>query len=132
MTAFVDTSAFYAVLAGDDANHQRAGETWRQLLGARDSLLTTNYILLETSALLQSRLGVAALRAFHEDVVPLLHVSWIEEHRHQAAIEAVLAADKKKLSLVDCVSFQVMRERGLRRVFCFDQHFRDQDFEVIP
>lgn len=132
MTTFVDTSGIHAVFDRDDTNHQRAGEAWRRLLADHAPLLTTNYVLLETSALLQRRLGMADLQAFHDDVVPLLRIEWIEEARHQAAVEAVLAAGKRKLSVVDCVSFQVMRQLGVHTVFCFDQHFREQGFEVIP
>jgi predicted nucleic acid-binding protein len=132
VTAFVDTSAFYAVFDADDSNHRRAAEVWRQLVLEATSLLTNNYVLLETSALLQHRLGIEAIRAFHEDVTPLLRVEWIEESRHKAAAEAVLAAGKKRLSLVDCASFQGMRESGVRTVFCFDRHFHEQGFEVIP
>ncbi len=64
MTVFVDTSAFYAVLDRDDANHSAARETWERLLRGAAVLLTSNYVLLETSTLVQHRLGVAALRAF--------------------------------------------------------------------
>jgi len=131
VTVFVDTSAFYAVLDRDDSNHERASRTWTRLLRESSTLRTTNYVLLETCALLQHRLGLPALRSFHEDVVPLLEVDWILGSRHQAGIEAALAAARKKLSLVDCVSFQVMRAHGLRDVFCFDAHFREQGFEIV-
>jgi predicted nucleic acid-binding protein len=30
------------------------------------------------------------------------------------------------------VSFQLMRESGVREAFCFDQHFREQGFGTIP
>lgn len=132
MTVFVDTSAFYAVFDRDDANHSAAKETWLALLGRAATLLTHNYVLVETTALLQHRLGVAAMRAFHEDVVPLLAVDWITEQRHRAGLEAVLAAGRKKLSLVDCVSFQSMRANGVRTAFCFDAHFAEQGFVIQP
>ena len=128
MTVFVDTSAFYAIFDRDDSNHDRARQVWTRLLGEAANLLTSNYILVETSALMQNRLGVAALRAFQEDVVPLLRVDWISEQRHRTAVEAVLAAGRRKLSLVDCVSFQTMRQYGVRAAFCFDDHFREQGF----
>lgn len=131
MTVFIDTSAFYAVFDRDDSNHHRALAGWERLLRQPEDLLTSNYVLLETGALLQHRLGIAALRAFHEDVVPLLRVEWVPEQRHRAAVEAMLAAARKKLSVVDCTSFQTMRECGARTAFCFDNHFREQGFEVI-
>lgn len=132
MTVFVDTSAFYAVFDRDDANHSRAKPVWERLLREQATLLTNNYVVLETSALFQHRLGVAALREFLEDVMPLLEVDWISEHRHRAGAEAVLVSSRKKLSLVDCISFQSMREHGVRTAFCFDRHFREQGFAVVP
>ena len=128
---FVDTSAFYAVLDRDDANHARARAAWERLLRG-ETLLTHNYVLVETAALLQYRLGLPAWRAFSTEILPLLQVEWVTEARHRAALEAVLAASRRKLSLVDCVSFQAMRDCGLNRAFCFDAHFHEQGFKVVP
>lgn len=65
------------------------------------------------------------------NVVPLLKVEWIAEPEHATGVAAVLATARKKLSLVDCVSFQIMRRRGVRSAFCFDSHFREQGFDVL-
>ena len=130
MTVFVDTSAFYAVLDHDDGNHGSARAIWSRLLGSRAALLTNNYVLLETCALLQNRLGVAALRAFQRDALPLLNVDWISAKRHSSAVEAALAAQRRRLSAVDCASFQTMREHGVDVAFCFDEHFREQGFTM--
>ena len=135
MTVFVDTSAFYAVVDRDDENHRAASRVWMDLLDRLDrdiGLLTNNYVLLETLALLQHRIGAAALRTFHQDVQPLVEIDWVSSQRHQAGVEAVLTAGRRKLSVVDCVSFQTMAGRGVRAAFCFDRHFREQGFEVIP
>jgi len=132
MIVFVDTSAFYAGLDQDDINHKRAKNAWTDLLAGDARLLTNNYVLLETSALLQKRLGPAASRLLYRDFVPLLTVDWISQQRHQAGVEALLAAARRKLSLVDCVSFQTMREYGSQTAFCFDTHFREQGFGTIP
>ncbi len=132
MTVFVDTSAFYAILDRDDSNHGAAREAWERLVRGGSGLITSNYILLETSALVGHRLGLAAQRAFHQDVTPILRVEWITESQHQAGVEALLTAGRKKLSLVDCVSFQLMREGAVREAFCFDKHFREQGFATIP
>ena len=132
MIVFVDTSAFYAVLDQDDINHKRAKNAWTDLLAGDARLLTNNYVLLETGSLVQKRLGPAALRLFYQDVVPLLAVDWISQQRHQAGVEALLAAARRKLSLVDCISFQTMREYGAQTAFCFDSHFREQGFTILP
>jgi len=132
VTVFVDTSALYAAADREDAACRQAVDTWTDLLQRQVTLVTTNYVLLETGSLIQSRLGLAFLRAFHEDVFPLLTVHWITPERHSAGVEAALTAARRKLSVVDCVSFQIMRERGIHTAFAFDSHFRQQGFKVIP
>ena len=132
MTVFVDTSAFYAVVNRGDARHAQASEAWRRLIDEDAALMTSNYVLVETAALLQNRLGMDAVRMFHTDILPLLRIEWIGQADHDAGVAAMLAAGRRKLSLVDCVSFQVMRQSGVGAVFCFDEHFREQGFEVLP
>jgi uncharacterized protein len=132
MTVFVDTSGLYAVFDKDDASHSRASAAWMEWLREGATLVTNNYVVPATIALLQHRIGVAAVRVLHEDVMPLLQVDWVSAERHRAGTEAVLAAARKKLSLVDCVSFQTMRNRGARTAFCFDAHFREQGFATKP
>jgi len=128
VTVFVDTSAFFAVIDSDDDNHAAGAQTWKLLLESGVSLVTSSYVLVETAALLQNRLGMPAVRLFQQDIVPLLSVEWINADQHHAGMEAVIAASRKKLSLVDCVSFQIMRRLGIRGAFCFDGHFPEQGF----
>ncbi len=132
MNVFVDTSGFLAVLDRDDANHARVKSAWIDLLSSDDVPLTTNYVLVETFALAQSRLGLAAAKVFQEDIVPVLQVEWIDATLHNAALGTMLAALRRKLSLVDCVSFEVMRMLGVTTAFTLDRHFREQGFSCIP
>lgn len=127
MTVFADTSALFLVVDRGNADHQRASRAWSGLLADNTLVLTSNYVLVELSALLQRRLGMEAWRDFETYVVPLLQVVWM-----RAGVQAALAAGRRKLSLVDCVSFHLMRETGVRTAFCFDEHFREQGFDVIP
>lgn len=132
MSCFVDTSAFYAVLDADDRYHPAAREQWTRLLEDETPLITTSYMLVETCALIQHRLGLPAVRTFQEDVYPLLRVEWLGREIHETGIAVVLSAQRRRLSLVDCVSFDIMHRYGLRRVFAFDQHFAEQGFDCLP
>lgn len=129
---FIDTSAFLALLDADDAHHAGARKAWEDILDSNDLLVTSNYVLVETFALAQSRLGLEAVRALQEDVVPLLRIVWVDGEIHGSAAGAVLTAGRKCLSLVDCVSFEVMRRSGLHCAFTFDRHFREQGLSVTP
>lgn len=129
---FVDTSALYAVLDRDDQNHPIAKSAWRSLLQADDALIVTNYVVVETTALVQHRLGMEAVRALFGDILPALDMHWIGEDEHRGAQNALLAAARRKVSLVDCSSFHVMRSRMMGTAFAFDPHFREQGFEVLP
>jgi len=48
MRIFVDTSAFYDLLDRDDRNHQKGKKSWREILEGDSTLVTSNYILVET------------------------------------------------------------------------------------
>lgn len=131
MTVFVDTSALLAVLDADDAFHSRAQSVWTDLVQSAEDLLCTSYILVECFALVQSRLGIAAVRSLVEDVLPVLRIHWVLPEEHQEGVSALLTAGRRGLSLVDCVSFGSMRRQSVSRAFTFDQDFNDQGFQVL-
>lgn len=130
MNIFVDTSAFLAVLDGSDKKHTAARQFWERIIRNADVLLCHNYILVETSALILRRLGMEAVRVFEQDIFPILRIFRVTKEVHSAAVSAHLMADRRTLSLVDCVSFEVMRRTGVRKAFAFDRHFRDYGYEI--
>lgn len=131
MALFVDTSALYAALSADDEQHAVARYHWTQLLSGDEELITSNYVLVETIALLGRRLGLQAVRVFQTQFVPALEVRWVDEDLHQRAVASLLIVGARDLSLVDCVSFELMRRLGLDVAFAFDAHFVQQGFRVL-
>jgi uncharacterized protein len=129
---YVDTSAFFALVNSDDQNHPAAEKTWTELLQSGETLLCNNYILVESTALIQNRLGLEALKIWHEDIVPVLQVEWLDESLHNSIMQMVINLDKRTLSFIDHSSFDTMRRHKVSTVFTFDKHFRDQGFAVIP
>ena len=129
-SVFVDTSALYSVADRDELNHEIATRNWIALLRGGNNLVTTNYVLLETYSLAQRRLGLPAVMALAEKVAPALSVIWITPQDHATALAAVITANRRRLSMVDCSSFAVMRSLRIARAFAFDEHFREQGFET--
>lgn len=132
MICYIDTSALIAVLDVDDEHFPRAEKKWKELIQNNSTLICSNYILVETIALVQNRLGIEALRVLQEDVIPVLTIEWISEANHQSGISNVISAGKRNISLVDYVSFDVMRRLGIKTAFTFDKHFKEQGFSCIP
>lgn len=132
MSVFVDTSAFFAVLDSDDEMHPKARREWARELNEGELLHTSSYVLVETSALLQRRIGMDGLRTFTTDILPVVNVVWVDDGIHRSAYHALLVSSRRDISLVDCVSFEAIRRFGIDQVFCFDPHFTEQGFQVLP
>ncbi len=132
MNVFIDTSALLAVLDADDTSHKAARPFWESIISAGDTLVSHNYVLVETSALALRKLGLAALRVLETDIVPILRVVWVTRDIHDSAASAQLVASRRSLSLVDCVSFEIMRRSGIRAAFSFDRHFKEYGYEILP
>ncbi|MBI4227177.1 MAG: PIN domain-containing protein [Candidatus Omnitrophica bacterium] len=132
MKIFVDTSALYASLAPEDAQHDAARQALQRLAEDEAELVTTNYVLLECASLIQRRHGFAPAKAFLAKAGETLDTVWIDAPLQQAAITIWTRAQSRQLSLVDCTSFAAMRHAGLRRAFAFDVHFTQHGFSLIP
>jgi predicted nucleic acid-binding protein len=130
VTTFVDTSAWYAVLDARDANHASAAATLGALAHARERLVTSNYVVVETLALIQRRLGMPIARRFASELLPAADVEWIQPSLHDIALAAFLESGRE-LSFVDQVSFALMRERAIATAFAFDDDFVDRGFQLV-
>jgi len=132
VTVFVDTSAIIATMVCDDIMHTGAAAAWDHLLSSSARMATTNYVIVEACSVLQRRHGPLAVAHLRGLVTPVVAIHWVTREQHDAAFAALLAANRRDLSLVDCVSFAVMRETGIDTAFAFDRHFGEQGFRVLP
>lgn len=132
MVVYVDTSAMLAILHAEDTNHAKAIETWLNLAQGEIDLVCNNYVLVEAFSLLQRRYGLEKARALQERIAPLLDIDWLDEDLHSDAVNSLLTANRRQLSLVDCSSFATMRRMRIESVFTFDEHFKEQGFRVMP
>jgi uncharacterized protein len=127
---FADTSAFLALLSSSDSQHQRARSSFERLRKEAAALVSTSYVLVETYALLDRRLGKEAVRRFRQDMAPLLDVVWVGNELHENAMDLLLSG-ARSISLVDAASFACMRHLGMDRAWAIDRHFDDQGFDIV-
>ncbi len=136
MTAFVDSSAWFAAVFAKDARHKRAIE----ILDGEPTLVTTDHVLVETWLLLKNRFNQAAAEAFCQRIMEGWCQIEIASHLDPQAAEVIRDAfPDQRFSLVDRTSFVVMVRLGLTRVASFDDDFliyrfgpdRRRAFEVL-
>ena len=109
---YVDGPAFLAILDRDDPGHARAASGWVAALDAGKTLATSNYVVVEVCSLIQRRLGLDALRAFVEDMLPVVEVRTVTPEQHSTALVALVAARRPDLTFVDCTSSLVRKSGG--------------------
>jgi uncharacterized protein len=127
-----DTSALLALYVRNDANHAQALEFVRKNPSARYVL--TELILAEVATRLRALAGAERGAS--------VALSLLESRRYEVlfadsgllrgAIQRMARLRDKRLSLTDCVSFEVMDRLGLHDAFSFDRDFRDCGYAMVP
>jgi len=132
--AFLDTGYALALELSNDANHRAAQDHWRRVSQNLPRLITTTYVFDEVVTFFNSRrrhdkavaVGKMLMTSPSVDLVAvddaLFQEGWAYFSRH----------NDKTYSLTDCISFVVMRRRGLDTAFTFDHHFEQAGFRKEP
>jgi predicted nucleic acid-binding protein len=130
MMVFADTSALFALLTHNDYMHVRARLNFKHFAESDARLITSSYVLLETITLLQRRVGLEAVWSFNRKIQPLLEVVWADADWHGRAVQRLQMENSRKVSLTDCLSFEIMETMEIRTAFTFDSHFSERGFEI--
>jgi uncharacterized protein len=127
-TVFVDTSGFYALMDGTDAANTETTLMFQRAAREGWKLQTTNYVVLETTAHIQSRLGWTAVDQCMNHVLSHCQITWVDEDLHRRGEARWAHARERRLSLTDCVSFEFMRSAGITEAIAHDEHFDRSGF----
>lgn len=125
----VDTSAVYALLDRDDANHRKAVTILRSLSRRGLTPVLSNFIVAESHALLLSRLGSQIARDWLlKQIWPIEPITEVDERK---AREIIQRYEDKTFSYTDATSFALMERLGLKDAFAFDIHFRQYGLKLL-
>lgn len=130
---FVDTSALLALVDRRDGLHWRAKQVERTLAELDTQLVLSDAVFTEfLGATASPPLRGVALATVDAIVrSPFATVVPASRRGFQAALDLYRARPDKAWSLVDCSSIVICQERGIRRVFTADSHFRQAGFEIL-
>lgn len=131
---FVDTGALLARFVARDQHHTRAQRAWKQLRRNEWQSYTSNFVLNETFTLLARRTtyDFAAERARNLLVSRALTILRPDSSDELRALDLFEKFSDQRVSYTDCISFVLMRRKGIHRAFAFDRHFADAGFQVWP
>jgi predicted nucleic acid-binding protein len=128
---FVDTSGIFALLVKNDSMHTRAKKNFNYFAQQKAQLLTSSFVLVETISLLQRRVGLESVRDFNIRILPLTEIIWTDMEWYARAIQRLLLQGQKDMSLVDCLSFEIMDSYDISLAFTFDRHFQEMGFTIV-
>lgn len=132
MTAFVDTSAIVALLSRADAHHADAVAIWKNLLASRARLLTTDLVMAEAVVVVRSRAGFQpSVQAGERLLADPFELVWADRLLMTEAWRLYRRYHDHALSLCDCVSFAVMRQRRIESAFAYDDDFEAVGFTCL-
>lgn len=129
-SVFVDTSFVVALINERDQHHERATELTDLFDGL--PLVTTDAVLLEIGNALArnfKRQAIEVIENFLSSVeVEIVH---LDAELFGRAFHIYRTHEDKTWGLVDCVSFAVMRERGITDALTNDKDFGQAGFNPL-
>ena len=61
----------------------------------------------------------------------MLDVVWIEREWYRRGIERLFSEASRQLSLVNCLSFEIMEALDIETAFAIDRHFLAAGFSLV-
>jgi predicted nucleic acid-binding protein len=132
---FIDTTYILAYFLARDRHHDRARQAARRLAqsGGEAKAVTTEAVLTVVCNALSRHAtraeAVKVLRALRAN--PNLEVLPVDAVLFDNAVSMYAERMDKEWGLTDCVSFVVMRKRGLTQALTIDRHFEQAGFQLI-
>lgn len=126
---FVDTSFLIAMISPRDQSHSAAIEATKRTSAA---LITSEYVLLELGNYLCRIPDRETFTRTLAHVKAAMEIVWSDEELFEEGVALFASRADKEWSLTDCLSFVIMRRRGVDNAFTLDHHFVQAGFNVSP
>lgn len=130
---FLDAIGWIALLNSSDALHRVADACWKDLIHQGASFLLSEWIVAETG----NGLARSQARKRFPQAVELLRSSPraellpVSRDLFDRSLGLYANRPDKTWGLVDCASFLIMEERGIREAFTNDRHFLQAGFSCL-
>ena len=130
---FLDAAYLIALAQPGDGHHPQARKISEVMDTARPRIVTNRAVLLEVgNSLSKIKFRPAAIRLIEVfENTPLVEIVPVTEELSNAGWKLFCRRPDKEWSWADCISFVVMRERGIRQALTTDEHFEQAGFIAL-
>jgi hypothetical protein len=130
---FLDTAFPIALANKKDRYHQKAISLSEQIESSNSDIITSRAIFIEignTLAKLRVRRIAIDILSFLE-AKPKLEIVPLSEDLYSKAFNLFKERQDKEWGLIDCISFVVMQEQGVKDALTPDIHFKQAGFNAL-
>ncbi len=129
---FTDTSGWGNLVDAGEPHHELAAKVYRLARQQKRKVVTTNYVVAELVALMISPLRIPRPKlisfVLKMKASPYVEIIHVDPTLDGQAWDFLQSHPDKDWSLVDCASFVVMQQRGIRDALTSDHHFEQAGF----
>jgi len=131
---FIDTVGWIALVHRRDDFHKQVVRVYQNL--GRIQRVTTDAVLIEScnsfSKITLRPLAIALMEKIRKaEEIGVLEVIHVGENIIEQGLELFRTRMDKEWSLTDCISFKVMKDRGISESITSDHHFEQAGFEKL-
>lgn len=130
---FLDTAFAIALSSPKDAHHEHAVQISEQLEADGTGLVTTRAVIIEIGNALAKQLfratAIELIESLEQD--PTTEIIPVSQELYERAFVLYRERMDKEWGMTDCISFVVMRERGLTASLTTDRHFQQAGFRAL-
>jgi uncharacterized protein len=130
---FLDTGFVIALVSPRDHYHVVAQQLSESITSNGIRLITSQAVVLEIGAALSKlsfrQAAIRIIEAMQDD--PLIEIVTLDTNRIRRAFDVFKHRTDKEWSLADCISFEIMHERGLTEALTPDEHFSQAGFTAL-
>jgi predicted nucleic acid-binding protein len=129
---FIDTSGWANLYIPSETYHPLSASLFQETRRQKQILFTSNYIIAELIALLDSPFRTPRNQIFtildSIKSAPFVHLIHITSEIDAAAWHLCKSRPDKRWSLVDCTSFVIMQQLEITTALTTDRHFEQAGF----
>ena len=131
-SVLLDTSGLFALFDPKDLHHSQAVKISSALIQRQACMILPNFILAESHAMINKRLGPHVAREFLNASLQECQIERVTVEDESTAYAMLQTVSRKRdLSYFDAVTIAVAKRMAIDEIFSFDRHFSLMGLKLV-